>query len=265
MDGRHRPRLRDASLTRLIPNMLTVLALCAGLTAIRFALQQQWDMAVAAILVAGVLDGLDGRIARLLHGASRFGAELDSLADFISFGVAPAVILYQWTMHRMGGFGWALAILFAVSCALRLARFNTWIENADLPAWRTRFFTGVPAPGAAGLALLPMFASFEFGPGWADHPAVVGAVMVAVSLLMVSQIPSFSLKRVRVPHNYVAATLVGAAALAAFLVSMPWLTLMGMGLVYVLSLPVSYRAYRRLERQAAPAALGVEEPRQPVR
>ncbi|MEX2009644.1 MAG: CDP-diacylglycerol--serine O-phosphatidyltransferase, partial [Dongiaceae bacterium] len=170
MRTRSRPRLRDQSFNRLIPNILTVLALCAGLTSIRFAFQERWEMAVFAIVIAGVLDGLDGRIARLLDGSSKFGAELDSLSDFLAFGVAPALLLYYFTMKSVVGIGWALALLFAVCCALRLARFNTKVDNADLPAWTGRFFTGVPAPAGAGLALLPVFATFEFGSGFFDHP-----------------------------------------------------------------------------------------------
>lgn len=245
------PRLRDQSLNRLIPNILTVLALCAGLTGIRFALQEQWEQAVISILIAGVLDGLDGRIARLLDGASRFGAELDSLSDFVSFGVAPAVVLYYWTMKGAGGIGWALALLFSVCCALRLARFNTKLDNADLPAWTTRFFVGVPAPAGAGLVLFPVFATLEFGPGFVDRPVVCGAAMIVVALLMISRVPTFSFKRVKVPHAYVVHMLLGVGALAAFLVTNPWLTLMALGALYVGSIPFSYSAYRRLERQRA--------------
>lgn len=258
---RHVRRLRDQSLNRLIPNMLTVLALCAGLTGIRFALQERWELAVIAVVIAGILDGLDGRIARLLNGASKFGAELDSLSDFVSFGVAPAVILYYWTLSALSGPGWAVALLFSVCCALRLARFNTMLENTDLPAWTGRFFTGVPAPAGAGLALLPMMATFQLGPGFFDHPIVAGAVMTAVALLMVSRLPTFSFKRVKVPHSYVVPTLVGVGAMAAFLVSNPWLTLMAVGVAYFASLPYSYLAYRRLARQRAqPAELEEIQP-----
>ena len=144
---RNRPhRLRDQSLNRLIPNMLTIGALCAGLTAVHFGLQGFREKAIVAIVVAGILDTLDGRIARLLNGSSKFGAELDSLSDFVSFGVVPALLLYQWALKDLRGMGWALALVFAVCCALRLARFNTKLDNADLPAWTARFFTGVPAP-----------------------------------------------------------------------------------------------------------------------
>jgi CDP-diacylglycerol--serine O-phosphatidyltransferase len=141
--------------------------------AVHFGLQVNWEKAIIAIVVAGILDTLDGRIARLLNGSSKFGAELDSLSDFVSFGVAPALLLYQWTLKDLRGFGWVLALVFAVCCALRLARFNTRIDNADLPSWTGKFFTGVPAPAGAGLAITPMIATIQFGPGYVDQPAVV--------------------------------------------------------------------------------------------
>jgi len=241
-------RLRDQSLNRLIPNILTVLALCAGLTSIRFALDNRWEAAVIAIVIAAILDGLDGRIARLLDSASKFGAELDSLSDFVSFGVAPAILLYYWTLQSAGGLGWVIALLFGVCVALRLARFNTRIDNADLPAWTSRFFVGVPAPAGAGLSLLPIFATLEFGSGFFNTPAFTGVVTVVVAALMVSRLPTYSLKRVRVPHNLVVPTLLGVGFLAAALVSMPWLTMIVLGVAYAASIPFSILSYRRLER-----------------
>lgn len=243
-----RRRLRDQSINRLIPNMLTVLALCAGLTSIRFALDQRWEMAVFAIVIAAVLDGLDGRIARLLDSTSKFGAELDSLSDFVSFGVAPAILLYYWTLQGARGAGWVISLLFGVCVALRLARFNTRIDNADLPAWTSRFFVGVPAPAGAGLSLVPVLATLEFGPGFFNTPLFVGATTVFVALLMVSRLPTFSMKRVRVPHHLVVPTLLCVGLLAAVLVTMPWLTLLVLALVYLSTIPVSFMSYRRLER-----------------
>jgi CDP-diacylglycerol--serine O-phosphatidyltransferase len=257
-----RKRLRDQSINRLIPNMLTVLALCAGLTSIRFALDQRWEMAVFAIVIAAVLDGLDGRIARLLDSTSKFGAELDSLSDFVSFGVAPAILLYYWTLQGAGGAGWVISLLFGVCVALRLARFNTRIDNADLPAWTSRFFVGVPAPAGAGLSLMPIAATLEFGPGFANSPIFVGITTVAVAALMVSRLPTFSMKRVRVPHHLVVPTLLGVGLLAAVLVTNPWLTLLGLAIVYLSTIPVSILSYRRLERlRGEPAPETVSEPR----
>ena len=255
-------RLRDQSLNRLIPNMLTVIALCAGLTAVNFGLKGQWEKAIIAIVAAGILDALDGRIARLLNGSSKFGAELDSLSDFIAFGVAPALLLYYWALRDLRGIGWVLALVFAVCCALRLARFNTRIDNADLPAWTSKFFTGVPAPAGAGLALVPMIATFQFGPGFVDKPIIVGSNMFAVSLMMVSQVPTFSFKRVRVPHHNVVPALLVVGLLAALLVSEPWITLLLVAVAYIASIPWSIVVHRRLNRQRpTPATDDTDTPR----
>jgi CDP-diacylglycerol--serine O-phosphatidyltransferase len=159
---RVRRRLSDFSVNRMVPNVLTVLAVCAGMTAIRFAVDGKLEAACYAIIIGGIFDGLDGRVARLLRSTSRFGAELDSLADFISFGVAPAVVLYLWTMSAFQSIGWAIVLIFAVCCALRLARFNTQLA-AEPPPRAAGFFTGAPAPAGAGLLMLPMFISFEWG------------------------------------------------------------------------------------------------------
>jgi CDP-diacylglycerol--serine O-phosphatidyltransferase len=245
-------RISGLSFNKLIPNILTLLALCAGMTAIRFALHAKWDMAVVGILLAGLLDGLDGRIARLLHGTSKFGAELDSLSDFISFGVAPAIVLYQWTMQDAGGLGWALVLLFAVCMALRLARFNTMLGEPDLPPWAYNFFTGVPAPAAAGLVLLPMIISLKSGgEGFFASASVNAIVLVVVSLLMVSRIPTYSGKRFRVPHEYVIPMMLLIGVLTAFLVTEPWLTITFIGVAYAGSIPLSVRAFRKLQKQTA--------------
>lgn len=256
-------RLRDQSFNRLIPNILTLLALCAGLTSIRFGLLARWEAAVIAIVIAAVLDGLDGRIARLLDSTSRFGAELDSLADFVSFGVAPAMLLYFWNLQQAGSLGWAAVLLFCICCGLRLARFNTKLDNADLPAWTSRYFMGVPAPAAAGLVLLPMIASFEFGRDSFGQTWIVGVVTVAVALLMISRLPTYSFKRIKVAHHLVLPTLIGVGAFAAFLVSSTWNTLIAIGLLYLGSLPASYLSYRRLARTISPPPIAdavLEEP-----
>src|SRR5438128_2363987 len=165
--SRMRGRLSDSSFNRMVPNVLTLLALCAGMTAIRFAFSGDFQYAVFAIIAAGIFDGLDGRLARLLKATSQFGAELDSLADFISFGVAPAVVVYLWPMTQLHSVGWAIVLFYAVCCDLRLARFNTQLVT-ETPPWATNFFSGAPAPAGAGLIMLPMFISFEGGGGWAD-------------------------------------------------------------------------------------------------
>ena len=226
-----RPRARRIapfSVNRMVPNILTLLALCAGMTAIRFAVKGQFEYAVFAIIVAGIFDGLDGRLARLLKATSSFGAELDSLSDFISFGAAPAVMLYLWTMSGLQSIGWAMVLFYAVCCALRLARFNTQLV-AEPPPWRSNFFSGVPAPAGAGLIMVPMFASFEWG-HWIARSPILNAVWIGiVALLMVSTIPTFSLKRIRIPTHHVIPTLLGVGLMAAFLTTAPWVTLMLVG------------------------------------
>lgn len=246
----HQIRVRPSwSLNRMIPNILTLLALCAGMTAIRLALTQRYEAAVTAIIIAGVLDGLDGRIARLLKGISSFGAQLDSLSDFVSFGVAPALLLYVWTMSQLHGIGWALVLLFGVCCALRLARFNTQI-GAELPPFAYNFFTGVPAPAGAGLVMLPMMLWFETGIGLFRSPYLSAVVLAGVGALMTSRIPTFSFKRFRVPRELVLPVLLVIGALAAFLTTEPWGTLLAIGFLYLISIPISIRAYRRLRETA---------------
>ncbi|HJU19820.1 MAG TPA: CDP-diacylglycerol--serine O-phosphatidyltransferase [Stellaceae bacterium] len=248
-----RPRVHQLSglpVNRLVPNVLTLLALCAGMTAIRFAVHANFPAAVLSIIAAGVFDGLDGRIARLLKSTTRFGAELDSLSDFVSFGVAPAAVLYLWTMAALGSLGWAIVLIFAVCCALRLARFNTQM-GAEAPAYAAPFFTGAPAPAGAGLVMVPMFLSFEWGDWLFRSPYLSAVVMTGTALLMVSKVPTVSLKRVRIPPHMVIPTLLGIGVLAGFFTTAPWPTLTAVGIVYVGSIPLTIRAYYRLKRAAA--------------
>lgn len=244
-----RTRLRDHSINRLIPNMLTLFALCAGLTSIKFALDGRWELACVAIIVAALFDALDGRIARLLDSTSKFGAELDSLSDFIAFGVAPSVILYVWTMDQSGRIGWGCSLLFSACMALRLARFNTKLDNADVPAWTSRFFTGVPAPAGAGLVLMPLIAYNEYGPGLADAPGLVGVWMIIVSGLLVSRIPTFSFKRLAITQRWVLPAMVIVTVFVALLASETWNTILACGVLYLASIPFSYRQYQRLAMQ----------------
>ena len=249
-----RPRLRRQRMNQIIPNALTVAALCAGLTAIRFALLGRWELAVFAIVVAGIFDGLDGRLARLLGGTSKFGAELDSLSDFLSFGVAPAAMVYLWTLHSLGGFGWAVVLVYAVCCALRLARFNTAVGEPVPEPWMRFYFTGVPAPAGAGIVMLPMMLTFELGPGVFDGPVFSAAVMVLVASLMVSRVPTFSIKQIRVSPDYMLPTLLFVGLMAAALASAPWTTFISVGAVYLGSIPVSVWMQRRA-RLRAPAPM----------
>lgn len=232
-------RIGGGHMNRLIPNAITVGALCAGLSGVRFAIDARWEMAVAAIVVAAILDGLDGRMARLLNGTSKFGAELDSLADFVSFGAAPALIVYLWVLNGWGGVGWVIALGFAVCCALRLARFNTALADPNPPRWAGHFFTGVPAPAGAGLALLPMMLHFEVGPGWVDKPLVGALTLAVVAFLMVSRLPTFSGKKVHIPRGWMVPTLVMVGLFFAILASAPWATLLALGVAYLAAIPVS--------------------------
>jgi CDP-diacylglycerol--serine O-phosphatidyltransferase len=248
---RRTPRLNGLPFNKIVPNVMTLLALCAGLTAIRYGLRAEFEKAIIAIVLAAILDGLDGRVARMLKGTSQFGAELDSLSDFVCFGVTPAILLYLWSMNAAGGIGWALVLLYVVCCGLRLARFNTQLMGEkDLPSWAYNYFTGVPAPAAAGLVLLPMVLSFEIAPAFFAKPPVVAVFLVGVAALMVSRVPTFSFKKVKIPHQVVLPLLLGIGVLAAFLVTNPWLTFGALGLLYIASIPFGLRSFHKLEREA---------------
>jgi CDP-diacylglycerol--serine O-phosphatidyltransferase len=262
-----RPRFQPPTMHRLVPNALTVLALCAGLTGFRFGLEGRWDFAIFAVIIAGILDLLDGRMAKLLNAQSKFGAELDSLADFVSFGVVPAMLVYMWTLNHLGGVGWAIGLVFAVCCALRLARFNTMIGDPNPPPWAGAYFVGVPAPAGAGLALLPMAGAIQFGPGFFDRPSVNAVVLLGVAALMVSRVPTFSIKKVKITPAMTLPLLLLVVLLAAALATEPFITYLVAGVLYIGSIPVSIWAQARARRAAAmeqpmpaPALPGVAAP-----
>ncbi|MDT8276023.1 MAG: phosphatidylcholine/phosphatidylserine synthase [Roseomonas mucosa] len=267
--ARRRPRLQGLSFNRLLPNILTMIGLCVGLNAIRLAFEGRWPAAVALIVVAAFIDGIDGRLARLLKATSRFGAEFDSLSDFVCFGVAPGLILYLWSLDGARGVGFIPCVLFAVCMALRLARFNAAIDIGPVvtakgvmppppkPAYAQSFFTGVPAPAGAGLALFPVFASLSFQEwgmtgmaAFLRHPLFVALVLVLVAGLLVSTLPTWSFKNFKIPREAVLPLLLGAAAYAALLVTEPWAAIAAAGLIYVSLLPFSIRSYQRLKREA---------------
>ena len=238
---------RGVPLRMLVPNMLTLLALCAGLTAIRMAYEGRIEMAILAIAFAAVLDALDGRVARMLKSTSRFGAELDSLSDFVNFGVAPAILLHAWLLDHLGSIGWIAGLVFALCSALRLARFNAQLDQPKKPAWMGNFFVGMPAPAGAITVLLPVYLQMigvEYTPEGA--PAVLVFELV-VAFLMVSAIPTFSGKRVtmRVPRDYVLPTFVAFVIVVALLVSFPWSSLAFWTIVYAATVPVAPFVYRR--------------------
>ncbi|MGA8000125.1 MAG: CDP-diacylglycerol--serine O-phosphatidyltransferase [Pseudolabrys sp.] len=251
-----RRRFKAIPVRTLVPNLITLLALCAGLTAIRVAVEDKLDLALAAIVFAALLDGIDGRIARMLKGTSRFGAELDSLADFVNFGVAPALILYFWGLHELKSAGWIAALVFAICAGLRLARFNVMIDDPNKPTWAGNFFTGIPAPAGAITVLLPIYLSFL--------GVSVGLVTVwltffytlLIALLMVSRLPVFSGKRVgkRVPPEMVLPVFVMVVLFFALLVSYPWQVLTLGTLAYLACLPFGWLSYREIQRKDATAA-----------
>lgn len=253
----NRPRFKGQSFNRMVPNLLTMLGLCSGLTGIRFALEGKFGSAAVAIIVAGCIDGLDGRIARLLKATSRFGAEFDSLADFLCFGVAPAFILYLWTLQSAHGYGFMPCLMFAVCMALRLARFNAALDAGPHPAYTFNFFTGVPAPAGAGVVLFPLFLGLEGrAMGWqwledaARFPPFVALVLIGTAILLVSTLPVWSFKNFKIPTPYVLPLLLGTGLVAALLVADPWAGLAMIGLVYIGMLPFSRRSYHRLKRAA---------------
>lgn len=248
-------RLRTARgipLRAVAPNAVTALALCSGLTGIRFAIAGEWERAIIMILVAGVLDGLDGSIARMVRGQSRFGAELDSLSDAISFGVSPALILYLWSLMEAPRVGWICALVYAVFCALRLARFNAQIDVAEQPHKSAGFLTGIPAPAGAGLAMLPIYVWL-----WSDEavfrsPWIVAPWVAFVAFLMVSSLATYSWSSLKLRRNIRFEAIVVVVIAAAALVSAPWPALTVLCVSYLATLPFSIRSYRRVKRLREP-------------
>ena len=244
-------RLKGLSFNTMIPNILTMLALCAGMTAMRFGLDEKWEEAILSLTIAAILDSLDGRIARALRGTSKFGAELDSLSDFICFGVTPALLLYLWTMKTAGQWGWVLVLLFSVCCALRLARFNTDIEEPEPPSWTKNYFTGVPVPAGAGLVLLPMVISFQTDFDVIRQPFFVAIFIFTVSGLLVSRLPTYSFKSIRIQHRFRLLTMLVVGFIAALAVSTPWLTLTIILILYIISFPFGFKSYKKQEAKTS--------------
>ena len=259
----------------LIPNIFTLVGLCAGLTAIRMGIEHRWDLAVAALVFAAVLDGIDGRVARLLKASSRFGAELDSLADFVNFGVAPAIIMFSWALEDLHSLGWIAVLVFAVCSALRLARFNVSLDRTDTPAWKNNYFVGVPAPAGAIILLLPIYVQ-DLGLHVPSLTPLVLIYTLGIALLMVSKVPTFSGKLIgqRIAREYVLPVFVAAALFMALLVTFPALTLAAGSVTYLAMIPLSAYRYLAEERKAAKAAKTqaaknaveerLERPEQPV-
>jgi CDP-diacylglycerol---serine O-phosphatidyltransferase len=249
-----RRRFRPIPVRMLVPNVITLLAICAGLTAIRLSTEDRMGLAVGLIVVAAVLDGIDGRVARLIKGQSKFGAELDSLADFVNFGVAPGLILYFWQLRELHNGGWIAAMVFAISGGLRLARFNASMDDPNKPAFAANYFTGVPAPAGAITVLLPIYLAFL---GLGHPPALLTAFYtLLIAFLMVSRLPVFSGKtvRMRVPPELVLPVFVSVIFFIALLIAYPWYILSAGSVLYLVSLPLGWKSYRDHARTAAEVA-----------
>lgn len=244
---------RGLTLRALVPNAITSAALCSGLTGIRFAIGGDFHSAVLAVMLAGLLDGIDGRVARLMKAQSRFGAELDSLSDAIAFGVGPALILYLWSLSAVPRYGWFAALALAVSCALRLARFNASIDLPGQPHKSAGFMTGVPAPVGAGLAFLPLYLWFASGLDLLRQPVIVGSWALLIAFLMISNLPTLGWGALR-PRRAIRLEVIALAGmLTVALLTEPWLTLVGICALYLALMPVGVWRYRRIMQQRAGA------------
>lgn len=261
------PAAPGLPLRALIPNAITMLALCAGATGVRFGISGEFEKAAAAIVIAGLLDGIDGRVARLLRGTSRFGAELDSLSDVTAFGIAPALILYLWALNDLGRIGWVVALALAVCCALRLARFNAALDQEDMPKKRLGFTTGVPAPAGAGMALMPLFWDLANDGALSADPHlrawITGAVVALTAFLMVSALPGWGFKAVQIPRSARLFVLAGVGLFAAALAQAPWMTLFAVAATYTLAFPFASLRYGRLRQAELSARLPAAGPDAP--
>lgn len=244
-------RARGLSWRAFAPNAITALALCFGLTGVRFAIGEEWEKALAAVIFAGVLDGFDGRVARLLKAQSRFGAELDSLSDVIAFGVAPAMIIFLWSLQDAPKFGWTAALALAVCAALRLARFNSRLDEEDQPHKSAGFFTGIPAPAGAGLSFVPVYLWLVTGSELFRQWYVVMPWALAVAMLMISSLPTFGWSSIRIRRSWRIFALAAVGLLGAALVTAPWHSLLAISAVYVALIPWSLFSYGRVKRRRA--------------
>lgn len=239
------PRLRDIPPAMIVPNLVTILAICLGLTGVRLAFEGRYGLAIAVILAAAFLDGIDGRVARLLKASSRFGEQLDSLADVVNFGVVPALVLWAFLLHELQSLGWIAALVYAVAMTLRLARFNATIDDPRRAPWQKDFFTGVPAPAGAGLVLLPVYLGLWGVERTETFALVAAAYTLVVAFLLVSALPVYAGKSSRLPKSWVVPLMLIAVVYVALLVSYEWPTLTATAIAYLVFLPFSARMYRR--------------------
>ena len=244
-----RRQVRRERLNRLLPNTLTTLGLCCGFTAVRFGLQEKWEISILFIGAAALFDTLDGRVARLMGGQTELGGQLDSLADAISFGVAPIMLMYLWSLNNAGGIGWAIATLFVACSILRLARFNVASVATNLPVWASNYFSGVATPAAAGMVLLPLILGVETGWDFFRSTWLTLPWTILISGLMIAPIPTYSFKRIRVPKKLVTVSLAGVALLAAALITEPWLTLSALIIAFSASIPFAVLSFRKRQNE----------------
>lgn len=234
-------------LYKLFPNFITIVALCIGISSVRYAMDAKMQIAAGLIIIAGFMDGVDGRLARLLNSSSRFGAQLDSLADMVSFGVAPALVIYLWSLHHIPyrGIGWAIVLFYLICSVLRLARFNVQSEDKESALRAQYFFSGIPIPCGAGLLLLPMISTFELMPNFKFSPVFIAFYTVAIGILMISKIPTLAFKKINISKNYLSLLFVIMAALMACMILEPWIILPFLELIYIALIPYSIYLYRK--------------------
>jgi CDP-diacylglycerol---serine O-phosphatidyltransferase len=246
-----RRKLREQPLSRLFPNMITIAGMCCGLSAVRYAMLGRWEMAVGFILACALIDGMDGRIARMLGATSTFGAQLDSLSDFLCFGVAPALVLHIWILHDIRGIGWAVVLFFSVCTALRLARFNTALFDDNKEPWEKQFFIGVPSPAGGILCLLPLIISLQADHSFVLPPAIIALHVVVIGTLMASRIPTFAGKHIRIKHEWILPFMISGSFMLVLFIIEPWLSIIVVGALYLISIPLSVRQWNRYKAQSA--------------
>lgn len=250
-------RLRDIPIRKLIPNIITLLAICAGLTAIRFGYEGKMDLAIAAVTLAAVLDGVDGRVARFLKSTSRFGAEMDSLADFLNFGVTPAILLYFSHLHTIKPFGWIAVLIYCICACLRLARFNVQLDNPNQPKWKKNFFVGAPAPAGAIVVMLPIYVDLLGLPQSELLDFGILIYVVLIGLLLVSNVPTYSGKNLgsAIPRSLVLPLIITLIIVGSLLISYPWQLLIALSVGYLVAIPFGVNYYRQLEKKALDTAV----------
>ncbi len=238
----------EQPISRLFPNMITISGMCCGLSAIRFAMLGKFEISVAFIILAAIIDGMDGRVARMLGATSNFGAQLDSLSDFLCFGVSPVLVLYMWQMQEVKGVGWAVVLFFSVCTALRLARFNTALFDDNIQPWEKQFFTGIPSPAGGILCLLPIIINLQSDGNFKLPVSITLVHVVVVGTLMASRIPTFSGKNIRIKHEWIPQFMIICSFLLALFVIEPWMFMTGLGMVYICSIFFSVKKYRKLKQ-----------------